>query len=232
MDVSEIGPMTIAPRPVTPKDVKAFIIHYSDLQKYRSHNDIIFNNEVLQIQLLQRVSPFFFHDLNILLIKHIILQICALTDKGEMTFKKKKYYNLTVDFLVTNSDFSRARGKGTRLRKLAERIAKFRAKIEPARHKRVGHLDLDAAMSRKSLGRASLAAWRKFWRDFHEFTLILQQHYLPPKQQYDLNVRESDADQLVKAIRESTYFHAAMKDHSITLRLDDIARASHYYPRS
>jgi hypothetical protein len=70
-----------------------------------------------------------------------------------------------------------------------------------------------------------------FWRDLGEFVSILQKRYLPPREQQELTAISylSDADQMVRAVKESSFFGAAISDHTLTLRLDEIARASRYY---
>lgn len=228
--------MSGARRPVTPstvtrKDVKAFINNYIELLQYDAHQKILFKDSDLQGELLQCTAPNIFHDINCLTIKYIILQICALTDSEKTMVLGTVYYNLTIEFFANNCDFSTAVAKGKRLKKLAARINAFRKKLEPARHKRLGHLDRDVASSHKSLGRASVAAWGRFWRDLREFVSILQERHLPPRERQDLTATAhlSDADQMIRAIREGSFFRAAINDHTLTLCLHEIARASRYY---
>jgi hypothetical protein len=154
-----------------------------------------------------------------------------LTDPASTTICGVVHYNLTTEVFAKHSDFSAVPAEGKSLQKYAARLQAFRNKLLLARNKRLGHLDLGFASSRKSLGRASPAAWRRFWADLHEFVTLLQKRYLPPRQREDLKniARLSDADDLVRALRNSSFFRAAIKDHSITLRLVEIARASRYF---
>jgi len=39
----------------------------------------------------------------------------------------------------------------------------------------------------------------------------------------------SDADQLVRAIKESTYFHVLLEDRDLTRRVSEVAFSSKYY---
>jgi hypothetical protein len=39
----------------------------------------------------------------------------------------------------------------------------------------------------------------------------------------------SDADQLVKSLKESTYFHALLKDKTLTRKVADVAFNSKFY---
>jgi hypothetical protein len=95
----------------------------------------------------------------------------------------------------------------------------------------IGHLDLEAALGRKSLGSASIAAWRKFWLDLQDFVAIMHRRYVDARGTFYLNGvgNISDAELLLKAVKESTYFHAALKDRAFTGRVGEIAFNSKYY---
>jgi hypothetical protein len=94
--------VTILPRPVTRRDVKKFIDYCVILRAFWTHYQTIFEGSDLQRELLQNTAHKFFSDLSHLLIEHLILQICKLTDP-EMTMGKR---NLTIPFLVNNGDFA------------------------------------------------------------------------------------------------------------------------------
>jgi hypothetical protein len=156
-----------------------------------------------------------------------ILQIFKLTDP-EITMGKR---NLTIPFLVNNADFAATPRDMAKLKKIAARIDKFRARIVPARNKLISHLDLDAALRRKSLGGASVAAWQKFWLDLQDLVAILYKRYVDARVPFYLNgvVMISDADQLLRAIKESTYFEALLHDRDLTRRVSDVGFSSKYY---
>ena len=158
----------------------------------------------------------------------MILQTCKLTDP-ETTMGKKR--NLTVSFLVNNADFAATPRDMAKLTKIAARIDKFRKRIEPARNKRISHLDLEAAHRRKSLGGASVAAWRKFWLDLQDLLAILYKRYVNARAPFYLidMAMMSDADQLVRAIKESTYFHVLLDHRNLTHLVSDVAFSSKYY---
>ena len=220
--------MTIPPRPVTRRDVKKFIDHCVILRAFWTHYQTIFEGSDLQRELLQNTAHKFFSDLNHMLIEHLILQICKLTDP-EITMGGKR--NLTIPFLVNNADFAATPRDMAKLKKIAERIDKFRKRIVPARNKLISHLDLDAALRRKSLGGASVAAWRKFWLDLQDLVAILYKRYVDARVPFYLNgvAMMSDADQLVRAIKESTYFQILLDDRNLTRRVSDVAFSSKYY---
>ena len=162
-----------------------------------------------------------------MLIEHLILQICKITD-GEFTGKSR---NLTTNFFVANANFAQSPEKLKRLGDLAVSMETFRAHILPARNKTIGHLDLDASHRRQSLGKAPVKAWRQFWRDLQEFLAILNWRYVSKKHPFDLfDIHGlSDADQLIRALKESTYFRAILADKGLTRRIDEIASASNFH---
>jgi hypothetical protein len=207
--------------------VKKFVDHCVILRAFWTHYQTLFEGSDLKRELLQNTANTFFRDLNLMLIEHLILQICKLTDP-EITMGKR---NLTIPFLVNIADFSQHRAERAKLQKAAARIGKFRERILPARNKFIGHLDLEAALGRKSLGGASVAAWRKFWLDLQEFVGLLHKRYVNSRMTFYLNGvdRLSDAELLIKAVKESTYFHAALQDRALTGRVGEIAFNSKYY---
>jgi hypothetical protein len=218
--------MTPEPCPVTRKDVLAFRERCVRLCASWFHYQALFNGSALKRELLKVTAETFFGDLNLMLIEHLILQACNLTDP-EFTAGKR---NLTVEFLIRNADFSASRRNLLKLNKIAARMETFRKRILPARNKRISHLDLDAAHDRKSLGGASIAAWERFWRDLEAFVLIMHESFVDPRHPFLLTDvgRLSDADQLMKAMKESTYFRALLDEKTLTRKVADIAFNSKY----
>ena len=214
-------PKALPPRPVTRRDVKKFVDHCVILRAFWAHYQTLFEGSDLKRELLQSTANTFFRDLNLMLIEHLILQICKLTDP-ESTGKKR---NLTVEFLIKNSDFSKFPAELAKLQKIAARIGKFRERIVPARNQLIGHLDLEAALRRGSLGGTSVAAWRQFWHDLQDFVAVMHKIYVNRRGNFYLNgiTGMSDAELLVKALKESTYFHASLDDRGLTTKIVDIA---------
>jgi len=219
--------MTLPPRPVTRRDVKKFVDHCVRLRAVWVHYQTVFERSDLKRELLQNTADIFFRDLNLMLIEHLILQICKLTDP-EITGGKR---NLTVQFLVKNANFSASPRELAKLKKIGARIDAFRALILPARNKLVGHLDLDAALARKSLGGASVAAWRRFWLDLQDLITIMYKRYVDARTPFYLNGvgMVSDADNLVQALKESTYFRALVDDNTLARRVSAVVFNSKYY---
>jgi hypothetical protein len=218
---------TGAPRPVTRRVVKKFVDHCITLPAFWLHYQTIFEGTDLKRELLQSTAHKFFHDLNLMLIEHLILQICKLTDR-EATMGRR---NLTIQYLIKNSDFSSSPRDLAKLTKIAARIDKFGQRLLPARNKFISHLDLDAALGRRALGGASIAAWRQFWLDLQDFVTIIYRRYVDRRTPFYLNGvgMMSDADQLVKALKESTYFCALLDHDALTRKVSDVAFDSKFY---
>jgi hypothetical protein len=219
--------MTPGPRPVTRKDVKKFVDHCVILRAFWIHYETMFDGSDLKRELLESTAQKFFRDLNLMLIQHLILQICKLTDPESTTGRR----NLTVQFLIKNADFSASPHELAKLKKIAAQIDAFRMRILPARHKFISHLDLDAALGRKSLGGASIVAWRRFWLDLRDFLAIMYKRYVDSRVTFYLDGigGMSDASEVLKALKESTYFRALLDDETLTRKVADIAFNSKYH---
>jgi transcriptional regulator with XRE-family HTH domain len=212
---------------VSAADVDAFSQFCVSLRSFWRHYQIVFEGTDLQRELLQSVAHTFFGDLNALLIEHLILQICKITDPEESMGRK----NLTIKFLLNNSDFSSAPGELDKLKQLSDSMHGFRAKIVPARNRLIGHLDRESVLLGQPLGGADKSEWNQFWLDLQDFLYIVRKHYIDPRGHFYLNgiASLSDADSLVKALKESTYFHTILDDKRLTKKAGDVAFASKYF---
>jgi len=219
---------TITPH-VSKNDVNAFCNFCVSLRSIFRHYQILFNEGAadLRRELLKSIAPTFFGDLNEMLIEHLILQICKVTDREE----SREHKNLTVTFLINNSDFSAAPVQLKRLKSLSDSMHAFRAKILPARNRFIGHLDRHSVLDGKALGGADEGEWVQFWLDLQSFVNIMHQHYIDPSGHFYLNGVGylSDADSLIKALKESTYFGTLLHDKTVTQKCADVAFTSKYY---
>jgi transcriptional regulator with XRE-family HTH domain len=219
---------TITPH-VSTNDVEAFCNFCVSMRSIFRHYKILFNEDAanLRRELLDSIAPTFFRDMSEMLIEHLILQICKITDPEE-SFGRK---NLTVTFLINNSDFSAAPGKLKRLKSLSDSMHAFRVKILPARNRLIGHLDRHSVLDGKALGGADEGEWVQFWLDLQSFLNIMHQHYIDPSGHFYLNGVGylSDADSLIKALKESTYFGTLLHDKTLTQKCADVAFTSKYY---
>ena len=86
------------------------------------HYQTMFEGSDLKHELLESTARMFFRDLNLMLIEHLTLRICKLTDP-ERTMGRR---NLTVEFLIKNADFSASPSELVKLTKIAARMDSFR----------------------------------------------------------------------------------------------------------
>lgn len=218
--------MTNTTSNVSAADVTAFCDFCVSLRSFWRHYQIVFEGTDLQRELLQGIAHTFFCDLNHLLIDHLVLRICQITDPETSMGRK----NLTIKFILNNSDFSTTPGELDKLRRLSESMHNFRAKIVPARNRLIGHLDRDSVLIGQPLGDADTSEWNQFWLDLQDFLQIVHKRYVDPQGHFYLNSigQLSDADSLVKALKESTYFHASLADRTFATRCAEIAFTSKY----
>lgn len=211
---------------VSKDDVVAFRDFCVFVRSIYVHNRTLFAASDLQRELLQNIAPCFFGDLNQLLIEHVILQICKITDP-EITMGRT---NLTVKFLINNADFTGAPDDFKKLTELSDRMHAFRDTIVPARNRLIGHIDREAACSDVALGAAPQEAWNQFWLDLQDFLYIFDRRYVDSQGQFYLNgiAWLSDADMLIKALKESTYFGILWNDTALARKCADIAGSSRY----
>ncbi len=200
-----------------------FCVH---LRSVWRHYEILFEEGELRRTLLHRVAPTFFGDLNQVLIEQLVLQICRLTDPAVTNGRT----NLTLDYVLQEVDFTGAPEQQARATALRDSIKVFRSKVVPARNRLIGHLDRDAVIAGVPLGGASEAEWTQFWEDLDQFLNLVHTRYVDPSGTFHLNDvgMISDADSLVKALKESTYFHLALNNNAITQPLADIAFDSEF----
>jgi hypothetical protein len=123
--------------------------------------------------------------------------------------------NLTVQFLIRNADFSAAPRDLAKLTKITARIDTFRKRILPARNKLISHLDLNATLGRKSLGGASITAWRRFWLDLQDFVTVMYKRYVDARVPFFLNGvgMMSDADQLACRAQRLPFLRQAQRGY-------------------
>ncbi len=201
-----------------------FCVH---LRSVWRHYEVLFEGGELRRKLLHQIAPIFFGDLNQILIEQLVLQICRLTDPVTTMGRT----NLTLDYILQEADFSGFPADLARATALRASIIQFRSKIVPARNRLIGHLDRDAVMAGEPLGGASTEEWDQFWGDLEEFLHVVYTRYVDPTGTFHLNDvgMISDADSVVKALKEGTYFHLALNSQVLTGQVADVAFNAEYF---
>jgi hypothetical protein len=208
----------------TKEDAVALCGSCVSLRALWEHYRTLFEGSDKRRELLQTTAPFFFDDLNLVLIEQLITRICRLTDNPQTSGRK----NRTVKFLVGYTDFTSAPETKDKLLRLIDSIERFRNRIKIARDRFISHLDLEAVRLDKSLGEASDAEWNQFWLDLQDFLHLLMKHH--GNDHFYLNAIGgiSDADSLLTALKNAKLFDAVMSDHAITLRAMQAADTSEF----
>ncbi len=113
---------------------------------------------------------------------------------------------------------------------LKQSLYAFRQKILPGRNKLISHLDRDAVLDGKSLGGTPIDDWNQCWLDLQDFLHIFYKRYVSEDHFYLNGIAGlSDAEQLVLALKESTYFRTMLDDKATTMRCADVAFESKYH---
>jgi hypothetical protein len=200
----------------TKEDVEAFANSCVLLRSRWADFATLFEGSDLKRELLQSSAPMFFFGLNQLLIEHLVLHICRLTDEAQTMGRK----NLTAKFLIEHSDWSNAPETLAKLKPISDSIHSFRKRILPARKWFIAHHDLSAVRLGNSLGAASDAEWKQFWLDLQDFLHLLFRHHVDPNSQFYLNGigSLSDAESLLTALRNAKLFEAVIDDRAIATR--------------
>ena len=146
------------------------------------------------------VAPTFFEDVHYALMMFLIVFVCSITDTEEAIGGKK---NLSLKFILQNSDFSQNPHDLTEVTRLSDRIHTFRQKLVPARNKLMSHLDLETMRQGKPLGGVPPSEWNEFWLDLQDLLYILHKHYVDKNGNFYLNAvgQLSDAQQLIQALK-------------------------------
>jgi hypothetical protein len=210
---------------VTKDDVKAFCDTCVLLRSTWEHYRILFEGSDRKRELLQGIAPTFFGDLHALFVRHLVLEICKITDPARTMGRE----NLTIKFLIKHSDFSSAPTTLDKLKRLSGSIHAFRDKIVPARNRFIAHLDRESVQLSQSLGGAPQEDWIQFWIDLQDFLNIMDKHYIDPNGHFYLNgiALLSDAD--IKALKESTYFRTLLDSKETSRQASDVAFGSKFF---
>ncbi|MFI8559190.1 hypothetical protein [Pseudomonas putida] len=146
---------------------------------------------------LVRVAPAFFHDLNRIIVEHILLQICKITDPAGSGRRQ----NLTVDSL--NKDL---KALGLLSQDLIDRAAElegYRALIVLARNRLISHLDWQSVQEEKPLGAHEAGEVSRFFACLFRYTDLVGEACGAGPLDYSVSACQGDAIDLLRALRSS-----------------------------
>jgi hypothetical protein len=156
----------------------------NDFDLYRS----LFETDQRILNLFSAVAPLCFSDICRILKENLYIQFCKITDPA----KTGKKANLTTNFIVEEIPWPDTIAR--RLRDVNGRLISFRQLIEPARSKRIAHIDLPAQVDQwDNLGSFPRGAEIQFLQDppnVHQYRPIAV-------------AMSTDTHQLVRALEKS-----------------------------
>jgi len=136
----------------------------------------------------------------------LYIQFCKITDPA----KSGKKANLTTNYIVEEIPWPDAIGR--QLRVVNARLMSFRALIEPARSKRIAHMDLPAQIEQwDNLGRFPRGAELQFLRDLQTFIDIAYGHLHDGGCRPIAVAMSTDTHLLVRALKKSIVFDQCTK---------------------
>jgi transcriptional regulator with XRE-family HTH domain len=178
----------------------------------------LFDADRRLLNLYNMMAPKFFSDLFRIMVEHLFLQFSKITDPAHTG----KHSNLTTNYILVELDWPiDVRRK---LREVNERLKRFRQYIEPARSKRVAHIDVSAQFARlDNLGEFPKGADKQFLHDLQIFVDIAYGH-LHGGVSRPINVAMStDTHRLLRALEKAVLFDGCCRcteDERIAAILD------------
>jgi hypothetical protein len=174
----------------------------NDFDLYQS----LFETDRRALDLFSSVAPLCFGDICRILKENLYIQFCKITDPA----KTGKKANLTTNYIVEEILWPDAVGQ--RLREVNGRLMSFRLLIEPARSKRIAHMDLPAQIEQwDNLGAFPRGAEVQFLQDLQTFINIAYGHFNGGGHHPIAVAMSTDSHQLVRALEKSVLFDECLR---------------------
>lgn len=150
------------------------------------------------------IAPFFFYDVSRAFIETIIMGFCKITDPAG----SGKRTNITTNYILEVLPWPD--GIRARLKEFNARLMAFRRKIEPARSKRIAHLDLKAQIqTMENLGKFEPGEDLQFLLDLQSFFDIAYGHLHNGASKPIARPGAADTYKLVTALRKAVSYDEA-----------------------
>lgn len=175
----------------------------------RNHFLALFEFNQCRLALLEEVAAFLFHDLNIILIEYIFLQLCKLTDSDKTKVGKDYANNLTTNYILT-LEWSPETLKGLQIKN--DELMAFRSKIIDARRKLIAHNDLRTHLQSISLGSFSESDEREFWKSLQEFVDLAHSEAIGGPFPIDATMQGGDVFSLIHALKDGVDYEAVVAE--------------------
>jgi hypothetical protein len=138
--------------------------------------------------------------------RNLYIQFCKITDPP----RSGKRANLTTNYIVEEITWPDAIER--QLREINARLMSFRALIEPARSKRIAHMDLPAQIERwDNLGAFPRGSEVQFLQDLQTFVDIAYGHLHDGRDCPIVVAMSTDTHLLIRALEKSIVFDRCPK---------------------
>lgn len=158
---------------------------------------------------MEEVAAFFFHDLTIVLIDYILLQLCKLTDPKSTKVGKDWIDNLTTNYILTLEWSSETLNE---LKTKNEGLMAFRSKIVDARRKLIAHSDLRTHLERIGLGSFSESDELAFWKALQEFVDLAHSEAIDGPFPIDATMQGGDVLSLIHVLKDGVDYEAVVAE--------------------
>lgn len=168
-----------------------------DFDLYRS----MFEDYPQSTQLCVDYAPYFFNDFGRIITRYLVLHICRLTDPVGSGNKM----NLTTNYIVKELPWPDA--VRSQLVQLNDLLMAFRAKVEPARGKRIAHTDLHSQLNRlEAMGSFNKGEDAKFFADLQSFFDVAYRHVFSASTPPITVGGSTDTHKVFRAIAKTTLY--------------------------
>ncbi|WP_253203601.1 helix-turn-helix domain-containing protein [Methylosinus sp. KRF6] len=166
----------------------------------------VFGKDRRAFDLYRSISPLLFEGLNRIMHENCYMQFCKITDNANTG----KHSNLTTNYIIEQIPWPAEVAKN--LKEVNERLMAFRQHIEPARSKRIAHVDLSAQVERwDNLGAFPKGAEMQFLQDLQKFVNIAYGHFHGGSSRPIEVSMSTDTHQLLRALVKSVIFDRCSK---------------------
>jgi hypothetical protein len=166
-----------------------------DFDLYRS----LFEEDAKQTELCVNYAPYFFNDINRIIIRTLVLHFCKLTDPAGGGSKT----NITTNYILQMQSWPADAEE--RLTEFNASLMRFRAKIEPARSKRIAHTDLHSQIEQlEAMGKFNKGEDVQFFQDLQRFFDVAYRHVFNERAPAIVAAASTDTYRVIRAIEMAT----------------------------
>lgn len=175
----------------------------------RNHFSALYEFNQRRLDLLDEVAALFFHDLNIVLIEYILLQLCKLTDLEPTRVGNERPHNLTTNYILT-LEWSPETLNGLKIKN--DELKVFRSKIVDARRKLIAHSDLRMHLESIGLGSFSESDELAFWDALQEFVDLAHSEAIDGPFPIDVTMQGGDVLSLIHVLKDGVDYEATVAE--------------------